>query len=190
MEREFRTFDADITVEQRDGEPARIVGHAAVFNAFSEDLGGFRERIAPGAFTESIGADDVRALINHDPNLVLGRNRAGTLSLSEDERGLAIRIVPPDTSYARDLLVSMTRGDITQMSFVFIVKRGGASWSKDDGGAVRSLTAVRLLDVSPVTFPAYPQTDVALRELRTWTEESAIPEDPWRVRLLRRRLID
>lgn len=163
-----------VDTEERAGRPAKIRGHAAVFNQLSEDLGGFREQIAPGAFAEAIEKDDVRALINHDSNLVLGRNRAGTLELVEDQRGLAVLIDPPDTQYARDLIVSMKRGDITQMSFGFSVRPGGQDWAKDDEGrTIRTVKRVRLFDVSPVTFPAYPQTDVAVRELRAWQEDVA-----------------
>jgi uncharacterized protein len=135
----------------------RIAGHAALFDSVSEDLGGFRERIRPGAFAASLVADDVRALFNHDPNVILGRNRAGTLRLTEDERGLGIEIDPPDTQAARDLMVSIARGDVSQMSFGFSVGPGGQTWEKNDQGVLRTLTAVRLFDVSPVVFPAYPE---------------------------------
>lgn len=165
--KECRAFTLEnLTIETRDDGAKRIVGHAAVFNQLSEDLGGFREQIAPGAFEEAIKTDDIRALFNHDANLVLGRNRAKTLTLKEDATGLAIEILPPDTQYARDLMVSMERGDITQMSFGFSVRPNGQNWAKnDDGLYIRTLTRVRLYDVSPVTYPAYPQTDVALRAL-------------------------
>lgn len=170
IERRNFTVDA-LRVETREDGKRRIVGHAAVFNQLSEDLGGFREQIAPGAFADAIKTDDVRALYNHNPDHVLGRNLASTLKLSEDARGLAIEIDPPDTQIARDLLVSMERGDVNQMSFGFSVRPNGQNWAKDDSGqAIRTLTKVRLFDVSPVTFPAYPQTDVAVRELRSWQD--------------------
>ena len=122
--------------------PPRIVGHAALFDRLSEDLGGFRERIRPGAFAASLVADDVRALFNHDPNVILGRNRAGTLRITEDGRGLGIEIDPPDTQAARDLMVSIARGDVSQMSFGFSVAPGGQTWEKDaQGGVLRTLTA-------------------------------------------------
>lgn len=170
-DREIRSFALDeIRIEERAGKKL-IRGHAAVFNQLSEDLGGFREQIAPGAFAEAITTDDIRALFNHNADYVLGRNLAKTLALSEDARGLAIEIEPPDTQVARDLMVSMSRGDITQMSFGFTVRPNGQNWAKaDDGTVVRTLTRVRLYDVSPVTYPAYPQTDVAVRELRAWQE--------------------
>jgi HK97 family phage prohead protease len=163
IERRFCELDA-IQIEARaEGKEARIVGHAAVFNMLSEDLGGFREQIAPGAFQEAIEKDDVRALFNHNPDYTLGRNRSGTLTLKEDSRGLLIEVTPPDTQVARDLMVSMSRGDINQMSFGFSLRPGGEDWAKDDEGRwIRTIKKVRLFDVSPVTFPAYPQTDVSI----------------------------
>lgn len=185
---ERRSFMLDqVRVEARDDGKRRIVGHAAVFNQLSEDLGGFREQIAPGAFAEAVEKDDVRALYNHNPDHILGRNVAGTLKIAEDARGLAIEIDPPDTQISRDLLVSIDRGDINQMSFGFSVRESGQRWTEDDNGQViRTLTKVRLYDVSPVTFPAYPQTDVAARDLRAWREQ---PENDFdRVKLARMRL--
>lgn len=170
---ERRTAVVDFKIEKRADEPAKIVGHAAIFDVLSDDLGGFREKIAPGAFSEAVKSDDVRALWNHNPDHILGRNRAGTLILSEDSRGLAIEIVPPDTQLARDLMVSMERGDVTQMSFAFSVKPNGSNWGQDeDGRMIRTLTNVRLFDVSPVTYPAYSQTEVAVRSLREWKESN------------------
>lgn len=173
---ERRTFSIDgLTVEVRDGQKPTIRGHAAVFNTLSEDLGGFREQIVKGAFAEAIERDDVRALFNHNPDHVLGRNMAGTLRLSEDERGLAIEIDPPDTQIARDLITSMQRGDITQMSFGFSVRPGGQDWAKDDEGRnIRTLKKLRLFDVSPVTFPAYPATDVAVRAMSQWEKDAGV----------------
>ena len=161
----------ELRVEGADDGPKRVVGHAAVFDSLSEDLGGFRERVARGAFAATIATDDIRALFNHDPNQVLGRNRAGTLKLAEDETGLAIAITPPDTQVGRDLLVSIERGDVSQMSFGF--QTLSDEWVMEAGDEVRTLKAVRLFDVSPVTFPAYPQTDVALRALAAWLDATA-----------------
>lgn len=174
-------------VREADHAP-RIVGHAAVFNQLSEDLGGFREQIAPGAFTEALEKDDVRALFNHNPDHVLGRNRAGTLKLVEDQRGLAIDINPPDTTAAADLLTLLERGDVTQMSFGFSVRPNGEEWEKRDNGLwVRTVKRVRLFDVSPVTYPAYPMTDVALRSLDV-VRQLALPSGEWRTKLRLREL--
>ncbi len=145
------------------GGRAKITGHAAVFNSLSEDLWGFREKIAPGAFAPALGKSDIRALLNHDPNFVLGRTKNGTLRVREDETGLAVEIDPPETGWADDLLVSIGRGDISQMSFAFRV--GEDSWETVEGINIRTiLTFGEIFDVSPVTYPAYPETDVSLRE--------------------------
>lgn len=142
---------------------SRLVGHAAVFESLSEPMYGFREKIAAGAFAESIGKDDIRALWNHDTSHVLGRKSAGTLILTEDERGLAVDIKPPPTTWAKDLMISIQRGDITQMSFGFQVLTD--SWSMVDGAEVRTLEKVKLYEVSPVTFPAYSATDIGSRSI-------------------------
>lgn len=147
--------------EEADGQRT-IVGHAAVFDVWTDILWGFRERVVRGAFTKSIAEDDVRALWNHDPNFVLGRNKAGTLALAEDDRGLAVTITPPDTQWARDLIVSIERGDVSQMSFAFEVQR--EEWARTENDVwERSLLEVKLWDVSPVTYPAYEETDVGVR---------------------------
>ena len=154
-----------LQVRAADGTtPARITGHAAVFDQLSEDLGGFREKVAPGAFKRALKGADTRALFNHNPDYVLGRSTAGTLSLAEDLTGLAIEAEPPQTSWANDLLVSMERGDINQMSFAFTTRKD--RWETGaDGLALRTVLEVeRLYDVSVVTYPAYPQTDAAVRE--------------------------
>lgn len=173
---------AELRVETRD-DKARIFGHAALFDEPVEIAGMFRERIARGAFSAAIGRDDVRALINHEPDLVLGRSTAGTLKLAEDDKGLAVEIDPPDTQAARDLLVSMRRGDITQMSFGFTARR--QEWDDTQDPPLRTLLEVELFDVSVVTFPAYPQTDAAVRSLKALQEARGhgVP-----VELLRRRL--
>jgi uncharacterized protein len=143
-------------------ESRTIEGYAALFDTLSEDLGWFREKIANGAFAESLKrGDDVRALFNHDRNVVLGRSAAGTLRMQEDERGLRIEVDAPDTQAARDLMTSMERGDITQMSFGFITER--QEWDERTSPITRTLLQVRLLDVSIVTEPAYPQTAASVR---------------------------
>jgi len=138
-----------------------IVGYAAVFNSLSEDLGHFREKIDPGAFAETINSDDIRALKNHNSDYVLGRNKSKTLTLEEDQRGLKIDIIPPDTQWARDLMVSIDRKDVDQMSFGFRTLE--YRWEGEYPNEIRTLMKAQLFDVSPVTFPAYPDTEVALR---------------------------
>lgn len=156
-----------------DSEP-RITGHAAVFNSQSEDLGGFVELIAPGAFAKTIQEADVRALWNHNPDYVLGRSTAGTLVLAEDAQGLAVDITPPATQWARDLMESMRRGDVNQMSFGFRTVKD--KWVSENDKTTRTLLEVKLFDVSPVTFPAYPATSVQVRAIADQLA-SANPDD-------------
>lgn len=189
MKPERRTLQSEFRIEQREDGKKLIRGHAAVFNS-ETDLGWFRERIAPGAFTESIGKDDVRALFNHDSNHILGRNTAGTLTMREDERGLYVEIAPPDTQVGRDLVTSIERGDISQMSFGFQTIKD--SWETEENAAkdLRTLEKVKLWDVSPVTFPAYQETDVAVRSHDCWSQSKAesLKYKPFKTALLRRRL--
>tara|TARA_B100000686_G_C16733607_1_gene942276 strand:- start:472 stop:1068 length:597 start_codon:yes stop_codon:yes gene_type:complete len=167
---ERRAFDTDEFRVEGEAEERSIVGHAALFDTLSADLGGFREKIDKGAF-DNADNNDVRALFNHDPNLVLGRNTAGTLLLDEDEKGLRVKINPPDTVFANDLMKSIDRGDISQMSFGFRVKEDEWEKGKGDEPSVRTLKKVELFDVSPVTYPAYKQTDVGVRSLNDVAEE-------------------
>jgi HK97 family phage prohead protease len=159
---ETRSMTAPITVDetvQVDGPPV-FRGHAAVFDMESQDLGGFRETIARGAFRKAIGEQqDTVALFNHDPNLVLGRTTNNTLTLREDPRGLHAEFEAPDTTFARDIRELVRRGDVSQMSFAFTVAKD--DWQeRSDGSIVRRVLEVdRLHDVSLVTSPAYLQTD-------------------------------
>lgn len=147
-----------------DDETRAVSGYGAVFNQKSEVLYGFfREIIAPGAFDEA-DVSDVRALFNHDPNLILGRSKAGTLATKTDETGFNYRFDMPETTYGNDLLVSMRRGDITQSSFAFTVETD--TWGIDsDGMDLRTITKIsRVYDISPVTYPAYPDAGAGLGE--------------------------
>lgn len=140
----------------------RIFGYAAVFNSLSEPMWDFREQIAPGAFKESIDKDDIRALWNHNPDLIIGRNRAKTLVLNEDNHGLQFEIILPDTQTGRDLAESIKRGDVSQNSFSFMLRgKDGEEWN--DEGTIRTLKKVQLFDVSPVTYPAYKDTEAHVR---------------------------
>jgi len=158
---ERRAFPVSMEVRRSDASPPKIRGHAAVFDRLSEDLGGFRERIRPGAFTKTLQEADVRALFNHDPMHVLGRTKSGTLTLREDGEGLAFEVEPPDAEWARALAVSIERGDVDQASFAFRTVKD--RFTEEAGGTVRELLEVQLYDVSPVTYPAYTQTSVEVR---------------------------
>ncbi|BEP14806.1 hypothetical protein acdb102_31170 [Acidothermaceae bacterium B102] len=158
VERRFVNSEFQVRTLPMGG--VQIEGHAAVFNRYSQDLGGFVEQVAPGAFSKTIAEADVRALFNHDPSMVLGRNRAGTLRLSEDNVGLHYQVDLPDTSYARDLATSMGRGDVSQSSFGFRVVPNGDDWSfTEQDYPLRTLRELQLMDVSPVTYPAYLDAD-------------------------------
>jgi HK97 family phage major capsid protein/HK97 family phage prohead protease len=150
--------------ELRISGSGKLEGYAALFNTLSEDLGGFREKIAPGAFKKSLSGD-VRCLFNHSPDMVLGRTTSGTLRLNEDFKGLHISCTPPKTTWANDLSESIRRRDISQMSFGFRVISD--SWESRGSEKIRILRQVELIDVSPVTFPAYPQTTVEARQNRS-----------------------
>jgi len=188
---EYRTYAVALTVEKRDEQtPEKIVGHAAVFNVVG-DGGFFREKIAPGAFSKSIERDDVRALFNHDPNFVLGRNTAGTLTLREDEKGLWVEVDPPDTQFARDLKVSIQRGDISQMSFGFEIINEERQKGEEKEPDLYVIREAKLWDVSPVTYPFYKETDVSVHSRAAWADEqkrqASLPIGK-RVALLRREL--
>ncbi|NBW09715.1 MAG: HK97 family phage prohead protease [Caulobacteraceae bacterium] len=149
-------------------DAGRLIGYASVYGPLSEDLGGFRERVAPTAFERSLeSGSDVRALVNHDSTLVLGRRQSGTLLLQSDQRGLLVTIRPPETQYASDLLRLIERGDVSQMSFGFHVRRD--SWEQAGHGRTRVLEDVDLVEVSVVTIPAYPDTSVAIRSRDRWS---------------------
>lgn len=160
-------FCDDLEYRQSAGGEPHLVGHAARFNSLSDDLGGFRELVLPGAFKRSLRENsDIRALVDHDPSKILGRTNAGTLKVFEDKMGLAVDIQPPDTQAGRDVATSIRRGDVDQMSFAFSVV--SEDWETKDSLDIRTLEEVRLHEVSIVTFPAYPQTHIALRSLKRW----------------------
>jgi len=160
-----------------EAEGKKIYGYAAVYNQRSEDLGGFIETIALGAFKDVLG-QDVRALLNHDPNYLLGRTISETLRLFEDSTGLGFEIIPPDTQAGRDTLELAERGDLSEGSFGFNIGLNDDTWTppatSDDLPTRTILRVKRLYDVSLVTFPAYPQTTVQVRSL---AQEFLIPPE-------------
>jgi HK97 family phage prohead protease len=163
-----------LAVESRsedDGsEREYVVGYAAKFGVLSLDLGDFVERIDPGAFglvAERRGRRkplETRALWNHDPNYPLARY-PGTLRMTVDEVGLRYEFPVPDTSYGRDIASNIRAGIVKGSSFSFTVPSGGDSWAVEDGRSVRTIQRIdSLLDVGPVTFPAYPDADVKVAQ--------------------------
>lgn len=155
---------ADLEI-RADSDGMTFRGYAAVFDSWSEDLGGFREKIAPGAFTRTLKRDrNLRMFLNHNSDNLLATTRAGTLTLSEDGKGLLAEAKLPNTGLGRDTAELLRRRDIDSMSFGFSVDMKGQSWSED--GSERTLSDIRLFEVSPVTgWPAYPATSASVRQM-------------------------
>jgi HK97 family phage prohead protease len=144
-----------------DGAAPRVAGYAAVFNEIADIGGMFRERIAPGAFRNAIGRDDVVFLVNHD-GLPLARTRSGTLKLTEDDRGLLVESdLDGEDPDVRAILPKMRRGDLDKMSFAF--RATVEEWDESGDMPLRTIKEVRLYDVSIVTEPAYSGTEIGLR---------------------------
>lgn len=157
-----------VRIETRADQKRQISGYAAVFYRESDPgtqyelWEGFCERIMPGAFDRALKeADDCRALVNHDPNLVLGRTTAGTLRLGIDATGLRYEIDPPDTQAGRDACISLERGDMTGSSFSFMPD--DVTWREIGDVVIREINSLRLYDVGPVTYPAYASTTAGVR---------------------------
>lgn len=166
MDRERRGLSEPVTL--RSEGDGTVSGYAALYNTETVIAGFFREKIAPGAFDTALGGtDDVRALFNHDPNYVLGRTKSGTLTLTEDTKGLRYDVRLPDTQAAQDVRTLIQRGDVSGSSFGFFVEADEWDESETKRGKLplRIIRKVELFDVSPVTYPAYPQTSVTARSI-------------------------
>lgn len=169
MNLEYREFPVEELRFSHESDKIKTLrGYAAVFGKLSEELGGFREKIAPGAFAKTLIKADVRLLINHK-DLPLARTKSGTLLLSEDENGLrfeaGLDATDPDV---QRLIPKMERGDLNQMSIGFftISDKWEHPAEQKAGGSIRTLLEVELCDISVVTFPAYPQTSVNIRSTK------------------------
>lgn len=166
-------------IEARDTDTGMtIAGYAATFD-IPYELWGFREQVARGAFKKALKEGSVAALWNHDPNVVLGRNKNGTLRLQEDEHGLRYEVDLPDTQAARDLYTLIARGDVDQSSFAFEIIKEQWDYPKEgdpEQMPLRTIREVRLWDVSPVTYPANPNTDVDVaRAVRSLADAMGLP---------------
>lgn len=166
---EKRVFNSELRAEGGE-ESRKVIGYAAVFGKDSHDLGGFIERVDKRAFNEVL-SDDAVALLNHDQNFVLARNGV-TMSLSVDDKGLRYEFEAPNTTAGNDLIENIRLGNINQSSFAFTVEDD--TWEERDGKPhLRTINKVkRLFDVSPVTYPAYPDTTVAQRSLNAFNEDN------------------
>jgi HK97 family phage prohead protease len=168
---EIRTFPAGELRFVSDSDRPRIEGRAIVYDALSEDLGGFREKFAPGSVRLD---DDLLALFDHDTSMVLGRASAGTLEASDGPDGVDMTAYPPDTTWARDMRVSMERGDIRHMSFRFIPIED--DWQVVGDIVVRTVTEAEVIELSVVSMPAYPQTSAQARSRVAALREAAEEE--------------
>jgi len=187
--RETRAYKGlELRAGENDKLP-KIVGYAAVFDKLSEPIGweGFREQVRKGAFSKTLDrGDDVRAMVDHISSMVIGRRAAKTLALVQDDKGLAVEIEPANTTAGRDAVESIRRGDITGMSFGFktITDQWEYSRDGDELTVKRTLIEVDLYDVSVVAFPAYPDTEVVTRSLKSrMGEYEAAAEADIRLRL-------
>lgn len=158
-----------------DSLSPRIVGYSIVFNSPSEVLSErgvrFREIVKPSAVAGILDGADIRALVDHESRLVLGRSTKGTLRYVVDERGVKVQIDPPNTTYANDLMESMSRGDVSGMSFRFGVSKGGDEWDMSGEVPIRTINQFSAIsEFSVVTFPAYPDTEAAVRSLNEYRE--------------------
>ena len=166
----------------RSGSPGALAGYAIVYDSLSQNLGGFVERVMPGAVDKSL-ADGVRVLAryNHDDNFLLGATDSGTVRLESDGIGLRYEVDLPDTTAGRDVAALAKRGDLRHSSFAFYVPPGGEDWGFTMGDyPLRSLTAIQLVDVAPVNTPAYLDTTAAMRSLAAATgiDPAAIASTP------------
>lgn len=186
MERRFLTASDErrVTLEERAEDKARVLaGYAACYYR-GDDPGtqfelwpGAFERIMPGAFHESLrDGDDVHCYFNHDPNLILGRTGAKTLTLADFDKGLRYTCKLPDTTVGRDVAESVGRGDVAGSSFAFGVRPGGEAWVREGDNEVRLLTRLTLYDASPVSRPAYSASTVGLRAVGDLAEVRAAHE--------------
>ena len=169
-ETEVRTFTIENLELRAEDDENVVVGYGSVFNSLSNELGGFREIIAPGAFDGRL-EDDVRFLFNHDPNMLLARSTNGTLKMSIDEVGLRYEAAIPDTSVGRDIITLLKNNTLSENSFAFVVEDD--SWEVKEGMNVRTINKVSMLaDISLVSYPAYSDAKtVALRSMEVWQKE-------------------
>lgn len=169
-QRETRAILTPLELRAADEGAVRTgVGYAALFDTWTDIGGMWRERIAPGAFTASLAERDVLALHSHDSGRVVGRKGAGTLTLREDNKGLAFENPLPDTNDGRDLIVQLERGDIAGMSIGFVAVR--AEWDETKEVTERTILEALLFEITYTAYPAYRDTEVALRSLERIRDE-------------------
>ena len=163
-EKELRQFNTPkVELRAADGQPTKIIGYAVEWDKLSDPIWGyFREKFTKGAFAKVLIGGDIRALWQHIMGQPLGRTTNNTLTLEEDNTGLRYEILPPDTTWGKDAVESIRRGDVTNSSFLFSATK--QEWDDSDPQmSIRTVTEAELYEVSPVTFPAYPQSSAGVR---------------------------
>ena len=162
MKREVRPMMTEF-ITREDGDMPTIEGYFSVFGSIYEIAPGMTEEVAPGAFSRSLAGGDIRALTNHDTTLVLGRTKAHTLELKEDQHGLWGKIsINPKDADAMNLYERVKRGDVDQCSFGFEIVNEETDF-QDDGSVHWTIKDVNLFEVSACTFPAYKETNITAR---------------------------
>ncbi len=173
--------DDGLVVEERAEGRQVIRGYAVVYNRLSVDLGGFRERIMPGAFDGMLnrqrGRQDLVSYYNHNPDILLGRESSGTLKVWTDEKGIGFEVTPPASR--ADILELVARRDVKGASFTFSIDKGGEAFTTDENGrAIREVRSATIYELGPVVQPAYPSTSVsvAMRSYQLWLASQVTPE--------------
>jgi len=180
---EIRANQTILEIRELQENSARTIqGYAVKWNELSNPIGGlFVEKFERGAFTESLKTNNQKAFWSHNSNYVLGSTRSNTLRLSEDDVGLRFEVDLPDSTWGNDAYTSIKRGDVDNVSFGFsLVNKDSEAWEdRSDGVLIRTVKTANLFEISPVAFPAYPQTEVSARSLEAYNEykKSAIPVD-------------
>ncbi|WP_386692719.1 hypothetical protein O1Q79_00583 [Lonepinella sp. MS14434] len=171
MNKDFEIRSADVQAENK-----KLIGYVVKWDSPSELLwGDFIERFSPNAFAESLASgSDIRALFEHDYSKLLGRTKANTLKLEEDKIGLRFELTPPDTTLGRDLLVSVERGDISGMSFGFLVK--SEQWDFDVTPCQRTIKNAELVEITVTSIPAYPESNIQIAKRSM--EQAKIKQKP------------
>lgn len=157
----FARPHSEVSFAREEGGKPKIRGYAAMFDCYSEDLGGFVTRLDRGCFDKVISTADCRMLVNHDPNLLFGRTKSGTLKLSVDSKGLYFECDAPDTALMAHYAAEIERGDMDGCSFTCLIDID--QWDFSGEMPVRTLMSLsELLDVGPVTYPAFRQTSATV----------------------------
>ncbi len=160
---EVRTIVGEVRATS-EGAP-KLMGIGVTYDSLSHDLGGFRERFAPGSLDDQLLNEDLRVINQHNRSYVFGRVGAGTARFSVSEGRVLYEADPPDAQWAKDAMASIARGDIYKSSFAFMVPEGGDVWKQEGGSIIRTVMRAELIEAGPQTSPAYETTASVVRAL-------------------------